>query len=121
MASTYSPPSTGFRNSTPRKPGCAKIAGLNGMVNTLCASSSRPGFTLMATCNTNMAFLLARSGADPIFLGQHVGLLTLEIPGNTDDHEFQRRIAGGSEGPGFAQRRRHRVASMDLRGLPADR
>src|ERR1700677_3115751 len=102
MASTYSPPSWGFSKRTLLKPGCADIAALNGPANTLCAASSWPSFTLMATCNTNTAFLLAWPSADPIFLGQHIGLLALEIFSDADDHEFQRRFARSGKSPGFA-------------------
>src|SRR5580658_8931919 len=120
MASTYALPSRGFRNRTLLKPGCAEIAALNGPAKTPCAVSSRPGFTLMVTCNTNTIFLLARPSADSVFLSQHISLLALEIPGNADNHEFQRRFAGGGESPGFAQRGWHRVAGMNLCCLPAD-
>src|ERR1700691_5102860 len=100
MASTYSPPSRGFRNRTSWKPGCAVIAALNGPAKTPCAAASCPGFTLMVTCKTNTASLLTRPGADAIFFGQHIGLLALKILGNADDHQFQRRATGGGEGPG---------------------
>src|SRR5882724_1893400 len=62
----------------------------------------------------------AGAGPGAVFLAEHIGLLGLEIARDADDHEFQRRLAGGGEGPGFAQRGGNGIAGVNLRRLAID-